>query len=71
MQTKGDTIVCEIMHYQFCFTCGKHLATAKTGEETEQIVKSNGGTVRKDSFYRAYCASHVPANTACARLGAG
>lgn len=64
MKIDGDTIVCKIMHYQFCYTCGCHLATAETTEQAEQIVIENGGAIRKDGFYRAYCASHVPPNTA-------
>jgi len=64
----GDTIVCKIMHSQYCFSCGRHLATAKTTKATEKIVLKNGGSIRKDGFYRAYCASHVPPNTACSGL---
>ena len=64
MRISGDTIVCKIMHHQFCCCCGCHLATAETTKATEKIVLQNGGSIRKeDGFYRAYCASHVPPNS--------
>ena len=67
MRISGDTIVCKIMHSQYCFSCGRHLATAETTKAAEKIVFRNGGSIQKDVFYRAYCAAHVPPNTACRR----
>ncbi|OGO28790.1 MAG: hypothetical protein A2W33_04485 [Chloroflexi bacterium RBG_16_52_11] len=63
MKILGDTIVCKIMHSQYCFSCGRHLATAETTKATEKIVLQNGGSIRKEDGYRAYCASHVPPNS--------
>jgi len=63
VKISGDTIVCKIMHSQFCFSCGRHLATAETTKATEKIVLQNGGSIRKEDGYRAYCASHVPPNS--------
>lgn len=60
MRVFGDVIVCKIMHHQFCFVCGKHLATAETTEDAEKMVVRNGGAIRTDGFYRAYCELHVP-----------